>query len=198
MMAAITITGATFALAMTSASWFGNCDSASDALIMSAPMKIMKIMPLVTAVVRTDMTNFRAFISRRVRRAADVEDILQEVFIRIHRSVNSVRNTERLPAWIFQLTRNAIADHFRIGKGQSKAVREDVDPVAPTDSAGEERQALKELSECIQPMVAGLPPIYRKAIELTDLNGLTQIEAAQRSGLSFSGMKSRVQRANVS
>jgi RNA polymerase sigma-70 factor (ECF subfamily) len=137
----------------------------------------------------------RAFISRRVRRSADVEDILQEVFIRIHRSVDSVQNAERLSAWIFQLTRNAIVDHFRIGKGQSEAVREDVDTVAPTDSAGEERQALKELSECIQPMVAGLPTIYREAIELTDLNGLTQIEAAQRSGLSFSGMKSRVQRA---
>jgi RNA polymerase sigma-70 factor (ECF subfamily) len=44
-------------------------------------------------------------------------------------------------------------------------------------------------------MIAALPESYREAIRLTDLNGLTQIEAAQRSGISFSGMKSRVQRA---
>jgi RNA polymerase sigma-70 factor (ECF subfamily) len=112
----------------------------------------------------------RAFISRRVRRTADVEDILQEVFLRIHRSVDSVQKAERLSAWIFQLTRNAIVDHFRAGSRESEAVREDVDPVAPADSAGEERQALRDLSDCIQPMVAALSPIYREAIELTDLN----------------------------
>ena len=46
------------AWAIKSASWLGSCDSASAAFIMSAPMKIMKIMPLVTAVVRIDSTAF--------------------------------------------------------------------------------------------------------------------------------------------
>jgi RNA polymerase sigma-70 factor (ECF subfamily) len=48
---------------------------------------------------------------------------------------------------------------------------------------------------CIEPMIAALPEPYREALVMTDLNGITQRDAAERSGLSFSGMKSRVQRA---
>lgn len=44
-------------------------------------------------------------------------------------------------------------------------------------------------------MVATLPSSSRTALVLTDLEGMTQREAAERSGLSLSGMKSRVQRA---
>ena len=43
--------------------------------------------------------------------------------------------------------------------------------------------------------MARLPAIYRDALQLTDLDGLTQAEAATRVGLSTSGMKARVQRA---
>lgn len=124
----------------------------------------------------------RAFVSRRVPRVADVEDILQEVFLRIHRSLSSVQKPERLPAWIFQITRNAITDHYRAARQE------------PVLTVTEEREEMNELAACIQPMVATLPAIYRDAVVSTDLKGLTQLEAAEQSGISFSGMKSRVQR----
>jgi RNA polymerase sigma-70 factor (ECF subfamily) len=135
----------------------------------------------------------RAFISRRVPRPSDVEDILQEVFIRIHRSVDSLHNRERLASWLFQITRNAIIDHLRAGNSQIDLQPDDFDPPAP-DKGDDGLEAL-ELSRCIEPMIAGLPENYREAIQLTDINGLTQLEAAQHTGLTFSGMKSRVQRA---
>jgi RNA polymerase sigma-70 factor (ECF subfamily) len=43
-------------------------------------------------------------------------------------------------------------------------------------------------------MVEALPEPYREAVQLTELDGLTQADAAARLGLSVSGMKSRVQR----
>ncbi len=135
----------------------------------------------------------RAFISRRVSRPADVEDILQEVFIRIHRSVDSLHNRERLAAWLFQVTRNAIIDHARARESQAGSRPEDFDAPAPDE--GDDGSQTLELSGCVEPMIAALPANYREAIQLTDINGLTQMEAAQRSGLTFSGMKSRVQRA---
>jgi RNA polymerase sigma-70 factor, ECF subfamily len=135
----------------------------------------------------------RAFISRRVPRPADAEDILQEVFVRIHRSIGSLQNREQPAPWLFQVTRNAIVDHLRAGNSQADAQPDDFDPPAAND--GDDRSEVLELSRCIEPMIAALPENYREAIQLTDLNGLTQIEAAQRSGLTFSGMKSRVQRA---
>ncbi len=137
----------------------------------------------------------KAFVSRRVRRTDDVEDILQEVFVRIHRGISSIQQQERLPAWVFQITRNVIIDHIRSGSPQATMPLENIDPPAAADEAAEDLQGAEELSACMEPMVAALPEHYREAIRLTDLNGLTQIEAARRSGVSFSGMKSRVQRA---
>ncbi len=137
----------------------------------------------------------RAFVSRRVRNQADVEDILQEVFIRIHRGIDSIRQQERLPAWIFQITRNVIIDHFRTEARRTEESAEDFDPPAPASKGNSDMSELQELAACIQPMIDALPESYREAIRLTDLNGLTQVTAAQHSGLSLSGMKSRVQRA---
>lgn len=55
-------------------------------------------------------------------------------------------------------------------------------------------EAGSELSSCLQPMLARLSEEYRQAIHLVELQGLTHREAADRLGLSLSGMKSRVQR----
>jgi len=130
-----------------------------------------------------------------VRRPADVEDILQEVFIRIHRGIDSIQQRERLPAWVFQITRNVVFDHYRSGAVQPNTAPEDLDVPATGTDVGEDLSGLQELSTCLEPMIASLPDTYRDAIRFTDLNGLTQIEAARHAGLSVSGMKSRVQRA---
>jgi RNA polymerase sigma-70 factor, ECF subfamily len=55
----------------------------------------------------------RAFITRRVESDADADDILQDVFLRIHRHVETVERRERLVSWLFQVTRNAIVDYYR-------------------------------------------------------------------------------------
>jgi len=54
---------------------------------------------------------------------------------------------------------------------------------------------VKELLPSIKAMVDSLPADYRQALILTEYEGLTQRELAERLGLSFSGAKSRVQRA---
>jgi RNA polymerase sigma factor (sigma-70 family) len=55
----------------------------------------------------------RAFIARRVDNEADVEDILQNVFLRVHQSIGTVQRADRLASWLYQVTRNAIADYYR-------------------------------------------------------------------------------------
>jgi RNA polymerase sigma-70 factor (ECF subfamily) len=57
----------------------------------------------------------RAFVSRRVRNPADVDDVLQETFLRIHRHLGAVRSSDRLAAWVFQIARNTLIDHYRRG-----------------------------------------------------------------------------------
>jgi RNA polymerase sigma-70 factor, ECF subfamily len=144
----------------------------------------------------------RAFITRRVESDADADDILQDVFLRIHRHVETVERRERLVSWLFQVTRNAIVDYYR-----APVRRRELPAGAPHDLEGghqdqgwnrigddESRTAKRELAACLGPMIDQLPPLYRNAVTLVDLEGLPQQEAAARSGLSLSGMKSRVQR----
>lgn len=142
----------------------------------------------------------RAFVARRVPRTSDVEDVVQEVFIRIHKAADSLQQREQPAAWVFQITRNVIVDHFRAGNRQPVAIAEDIveEHLEALAGAGaEEPSEVAELAGCLAPMIAGLPPIYREAIQLADLNGVTQTEAARRAGVSVSGMKSRVQRARA-
>ena len=56
---------------------------------------------------------------------------------------------------------------------------------------------MRELAPCLTPFVARLDEPYRSALELTDVQGFTQHEAARIAGISFSGMKSRVQRGRT-
>src|SRR5215211_1136583 len=142
----------------------------------------------------------RAFIARRVDSDADADDILQEVFLRIHRHAGSLQRRERLVSWLFQITRNAIADFYRAPVRRRELLAgapHDLDPRSEhAVSWVDERDAgaARELATCLGPMVAQLPPLYRDAVTLIDLEGLSQKEAAIRAGLSLSGMKSRVQR----
>jgi RNA polymerase sigma-70 factor (ECF subfamily) len=69
-------------------------------------------------------------------------------------------------------------------------VREDVVLLGDEDQSS----VLRELATCLRPLLDGLSPEQRRAVQLTDLDGLTQASAAEREGISVSGMKSRVQR----
>jgi RNA polymerase sigma-70 factor (ECF subfamily) len=139
------------------------------------------------------------FVSRRVRSREDAEDIAQEVMLRIHRHSADLERVERMGAWVHRIAANAIADHYRrparreLPSGQAGDV-----PEAAAEPALDEpdTDALRlELASCLAPLLEHLPPIYREALELTEFGGVSQVEAAERLGLSVSGMKARVQRA---
>lgn len=136
----------------------------------------------------------RLFVAQSVKQRADVDDIVQEIFVRIHANLSSVEDEVRLPAWIFAIARNAIADHFRKTSRSPDALPNDFDQPAPGGHWQPEPAAEEELSRCLQPMIEALPESYRQAIQMTELSGLSQVAAAEQAGLSVSGMKSRVQR----
>ena len=145
----------------------------------------------------------RTFIARRVANDAEVEDLLQEVFLRMHRRLESLKDPSRLVSWVFQITRHAIADHYRAMERQREVpagLAADMDAAFPTPSPSRTRQSpdsgelRQELAACLRPMVEQLSTHSREAITLVELDGLTQQAAAKRLGLSASGMKSRVQR----
>jgi RNA polymerase sigma-70 factor, ECF subfamily len=142
--------------------------------------------------------NLRAFIGRRVRNDADVDDLVQRVLLQIVKGVGSLRDAERLHAWVYRTARNVIVDHYRsssVRREVTSGAADDLEVAAgPELPADDETVALRELATCLAPLLRQLSPTYREAVILADLEGITQAESAERLGVSVSGMKSRVQR----
>jgi RNA polymerase sigma-70 factor, ECF subfamily len=137
------------------------------------------------------------FVRRRINDSHQADDIVADVMLRIHQNLGALDDHERVTAWVFRVTRNAITDHYRrTGRRREVLAAEieaDADPSA--DAWLDDQEAtLSELAACIRPLVDALPPEYRRALELTDFEGRTQADAARIEMISVSGMKSRVQR----
>ncbi|AKU96250.1 RNA polymerase sigma factor SigZ [Labilithrix luteola] len=137
----------------------------------------------------------RPFVAKRVRSPMDVDDVVQDVFLRMQRGLSSLREDERFGPWVYQVARSAIADHHRARRRCGPIVADDGDALEVAEPSESYDGSIEEvLAMYVAPFVAKLPSPYREALTLTELEGLTQREAAEMLGISLSGMKSRVQR----
>ncbi len=132
------------------------------------------------------------FIQRRVPDPHSAEDILQDVFLKIHTHIDALHSRDRVAAWIYQIARNAIADYYRL-RQQTSDVPETL--AAPDDLVDDD--VVQDLLPCVAAMVDALPEAYHEALRLTEYEGLSQMALSELLGISFSGAKSRVQRARA-
>jgi RNA polymerase sigma-70 factor, ECF subfamily len=136
----------------------------------------------------------RPFVARRVD-ASDVDDVLQDVLLRVHRGLGALSNETRFAAWMYRVARNAIAD-----QGRMRARHPLVDSCEEELNTGDDddaHAAETALAACLTVFVAQLPSPYREAVTLVELEGMTTKDAAELVGVSTSGMKSRVQRGRA-
>lgn len=131
----------------------------------------------------------RNFILGRVSYPDLAEDILQDVYLKIHSKIDNVQDSEKLESWIYQITRHTIIDYYRRVRPEQEL------PESLPASQQEEPDAVADLTASVYEMLNCIPEKYRQALTLTDIQGLTQAEMADQLGLTVSGAKSRVQRA---
>jgi RNA polymerase sigma-70 factor, ECF subfamily len=143
----------------------------------------------------------RAFIAKRVANDAEVDDIVQDVWLKMQRGLDGLQDQRRLISWIYQIARHAIIDHYRapgrrreMPAGLAADLEAYQSSATMTTTSEDSGQLRTELAGCLRPMIERLSEEYRQAVVLVDLEGLTQQAAAAQLGLSLSGMKSRVQR----
>lgn len=135
--------------------------------------------------------NMRRFLLKQVHNPQDADDLLQEIFIKIHLKSDSLRKEESLPAWIWQLTRNTVLDYHK--KRRLRIAPQEAAALLPAEMP--ETNVNQLLAECIRPYLELMDPEKREALELADLNRISQKVLADKWGISYSGAKSRVQRA---
>jgi RNA polymerase sigma factor (sigma-70 family) len=147
----------------------------------------------------------KSFIRKRVNNREDTEDILQDVFYQLAKTVNaSINPIEHVAAWLYRVARNTIINH-----GIKK--REEEMPVYQNDENGDE--IMKDFSEILfnnetsaspeteylrslvwaelENALAELPSEQREIFELTELDGIPVKEISQTTGIPVNTLLSR-------
>jgi RNA polymerase sigma-70 factor (ECF subfamily) len=125
---------------------------------------------------------------------------LQSAFLRAHRALSSVILPEQPRVWLYQIVKYLLTDAGRQEQRQRRLTSS-----LRSSSTKEERDILAQVPEAtgaaFQTVARSLPLFieqlsspYREALQLTEIEGLSQADAAARAGVSLSCMKARVRR----
>lgn len=134
-----------------------------------------------------------------LRNAEDAEDAAQEVFINAFRAIGSFRGDARLSTWLYRVTKNVCLNYIRQrdrvdyeSLDNQEVNWEDI--VSDEDSfpSPEEIALRRELREVVRRKIDELPPIYRTAIIMCDIQQLSYDEAAQILNVPVGTLKSQV------
>ena len=128
------------------------------------------------------------WLTRQLADRAAAEDVLQEVFIKALRQGQRFCDITNARAWLFEVTRNAVADQLR---RKRETVELPDDWITQEDSP----PVVDSLASCLPRVLAELCVADREAIICCDLQGMNQQVFASQAGLSLSAAKSRIQRA---
>lgn len=139
----------------------------------------------------------------------DAEEILQDVFLTVFQKIGSFRGDAKLSSWIYRIATNAALMKLRkrpkmqkipLAEELGPAMTEEgmiAEPVADWSHLPDDETARKELTRRIEEAVGHLPPDYRSAFVLRDVEGLSAEEAADVLNLSVAALKSRLHRARL-
>jgi RNA polymerase sigma-70 factor (ECF subfamily) len=144
----------------------------------------------VAALWREFSEPLRRFLRARIASAADADDLLQEVFLRIHRRLPELRETAKLQGWVYRIARNAVIDHYR-AKRPHVPFAEEADPLDPVG-----RDAV-DLTPALRRFLGELPAEMRDPLIRYEFQGESLDDVARALGLSLTATKSRVRRARL-
>jgi len=129
------------------------------------------------------------FLKARLNNTSIAEDLLQEVFIKIHTNISSLKEKDKLINWVYQITRNTLIDYYRKNKTTDL-------PEGLLDQLNEgSNEIKKDFSNCLKSFIPHLAQKDQEALIKTTFEGLTQKEYAEQINLSYTATKSRIQRA---
>jgi RNA polymerase sigma-70 factor (ECF subfamily) len=158
--------------------------------------------------VRLHSRRVYGFCYRFTGKDSEAQDLTQEVFLRVFRSLTSFRSTEgSFATWLACLTRNLLIDHYR--RTRNERITDSIEEQLP--GAGEVQTAVgfartnrtdsavagREASELLQGALAKLSPELRETIILRDLQEMEYREIADVLAIPEGTVKSRLNRGRA-
>ncbi len=134
-------------------------------------------------------SSLKSFLHSKVGNPDDVDDLLQDILIKTHKSLHSIKDNEKIKSWVFQVANNTIIDFYRQNNKRQALTAEDL------WYQQEEPQIIKELSLCVLPFIKGLAKEDADLLMAIEIEGLSQKDYAARNNINYSTLKSRVKKS---
>ncbi|ALO36628.1 RNA polymerase subunit sigma [Colwellia sp. MT41] len=131
----------------------------------------------------------KRFLHAKISNEADVEDLLQDILIKIYNKLSAVKTQKSVKSWLFQIANNTIIDYYR---KKGRAQENKLEGHWPLE---ESQESNIDLLNCISPFINALPDEHANLLIAIDMNNQSQKEYAEQLGVSYSTLKSRVQKS---
>jgi len=153
------------------------------------------VQPTWDEVVRDHSARVYRLAYRLTGNQHDAEDLTHDVFIRVFRSLGTYR-PGTFEGWLHRITTNLFLDRMRRKQRiRFDALSEDAAARLPSKTLGPEQEyADNQFDDDVQRALDALPPEFRAAVVLCDIEGLTYEETAEALGIKLGTVRSRIHR----
>lgn len=133
---------------------------------------------------------------QKIRNRTDAEDVVQESFVRAYRAIESLREGEKFPGWLYRITLKICLDHLRKVNRRDPTVPldEDAHAGASAEAAGAELENREEHGK-IARAIEKLPDKYRLVITLRFVDKKSYRDIAEQLGEPDGTIANRIHRA---
>lgn len=128
---------------------------------------------------------------------ADAEDVAQEVFLRLHRSLQQFDESQAFAPWLYRMTVNLCLDHRRRLSRHSLEPLDGHEELGSGSAGPEETLSREERKQALQAGLATLPAKERAALVLRDIEGLSTEQVAEALGSSATTVRSQISTART-
>lgn len=120
-----------------------------------------------------------------------INEVTQVVLIKIHKSIDTLQDQDKLTSWLKRIVYTSLIDHHR---NMQKKYNEKLQDVYDDENL-KDNEDNQVLSACIMTLLKNLPEKQRELLEIVELQGISQIQYAKDRNIPISTVKSRIQRA---
>lgn len=144
---------------------------------------------------------------RYLKNREDAEEVVQDVLVKVCRKIPDFREESALSSWIYRISFNTVMSRLRlartlkattqeIGASSYDMARGETSPRDTPDRAdlADERVLRRQVRDRLADAIGSLPPMYRVAVVLRDLQGLSTEQASRQLRLKDETLKSRLHR----
>lgn len=140
---------------------------------------------------RTHSGKVMGYITARVQRRVDAEDLCTDVFEKVYRKLDEFdQDRAKISTWIFTITRNTVIDYFRKQKPTAE-LDENMPGNGEVDESILKEETLRELAQALKDM----PPELQNIIVLVYYQKKTLLEVSKMVHLSYRTVKLKHQKA---